>query len=610
MPVLLALAAPVANGQSVESALSPGKLIAGHAKWDEQCEKCHVRFDKAAQTRVCQDCHKEIREDVATHRGFHGHLKDIECRSCHTDHKGRNANISAFDKDKFDHSQTGFVLRDKHRDVKCDSCHKPKTKYRDAPRDCNGCHKKDDVHKGELGPDCAKCHGEKTWKEARFDHEKTRFPISGGKHADVKCNECHKDKRYRETPRDCNSCHKKDDQEKGHKGRFGTKCESCHNDKGWKELRFNHDKDTKFVLKGKHRETKCDKCHPVDKPLYGQHLATKCVACHKKDDDEKGHKGSLGDKCDSCHNEKSWKTTSFDHDKDTKFPLRFKHKDAKCEACHKGGVTGKNAKREKLPTNCYGCHKKDDDEKGHKGRYGEKCETCHNEKDWKKALFNHDKDTKYVLKGKHKQAKCDGCHQPAFGNIYQHKLDTKCFSCHKKDDQEKGHKGQLGEKCEDCHDEKQWKGVKFDHNKSKFPLVGSHVKVECKDCHKTPAFKDAKTDCYSCHKDPLPGKAKTSGDVHKGAFGQKCDACHNMRDWKSWDFDHDKTTFKLDGKHVKVKCNDCHTKPAQPVGGKLTPARPCYSCHAQDDVHDGGFGMQCDRCHVTSDWRTVRAGMR
>jgi len=609
--LLAALAALPARAQNVETTLMPGKVIEGHAKDEEDCEKCHVRFDKAAMTRRCLDCHKEIAADVNGKKGYHGRLKDDECRVCHTDHQGRNAKIVLLDKDKFDHNQTDFALHEKHRDTKGDDCHRPQKKFRDAPGDCNSCHRKDDQekgHKGELGTDCAKCHNEKNWKEvARFDHEKTKFPLLGSKHADVKCADCHLDKKYKDAPKDCNSCHKKVDQEKGHKGRYGVKCETCHNDRSWKEIRFNHDKDTKYPLHGKHHDAKCDKCHATDKPLYGQHLSSKCVACHRKDDDEKGHKGSLGDKCESCHNEKTWKTTNFDHDKDTKYPLRDKHKDAKCEACHKGGVSGKAA-MEKLPQTCIGCHRKDDDEKAHKGRYGEKCETCHNEKDWKKSPFDHDKDTKYALKGKHRETKCDDCHLASLGDIYKHKLDTRCLACHRKIEQDKGHKGQLGEKCEDCHDEKQWKGVKFDHNKSKFPLTGAHIKTECMKCHMTSVFRDAKSDCYACHKEPSAGKEKQTGDVHKGALGTKCEACHNSRDWKSWDFNHGKTSFKLDGKHVEAKCKDCHQKPVERVGGKPTPARPCYSCHVEDDVHDGGFGVQCERCHSSKDFRTIRSG--
>lgn len=589
---LLAFAC-TAWGQAIEKALMPGEVIEGHAKYEHECSNCHQRFDKAAQTRLCLDCHKDVAADVRAKTRLHGRLEDTTCRNCHTEHKGRRAAIAPVDKKKFDHGRSDFKLLGAHREAKCESCHQPKLKYRQAPKLCNDCHKKDDQekgHKGHLGSKCETCHGEKDWKETRFDHEKTKFSLLGGKHAEVKCKECHADKSYQKTPLTCHGCHKKIDDEKGHNGRYGTKCESCHNDKGWKEITFDHDADTHYSLKGKHRQTKCNACHLPEKgPIYQAKLPGKCFACHKKDDQEKGHRGGLGEKCETCHNEKGWKNSSFDHD-DTKFPLRDKHKDAKCDTCHKGGVSGPNAKL-KVDTACVACHRKNDDEKGHKGRYGDKCETCHDAKEWKKSFFNHDKETKYPLKGKHADAKCDTCHLPEKGPIYKSKLEMSCIACHKKDDK---HKGQLGNKCETCHDEKKWTGVPYDHNKSRYPLTGSHAKVECKKCHQTPAYKDAPMACNGCHE---------KEDKHKGRFGTKCESCHYTGTWKTWDFDHDKTRYPLDGAHKKVECYDCHK---EILGAQSKPGRACIACHAKDDVHDGGFSAQCERCHVTANWKKVR----
>jgi len=427
----------------------PGEVIEGHAKYEHDCNNCHQRFDKAAQIRLCLDCHKDVAADVRAKSRLHGRLEDTTCRNCHTDHKGRRAAIAPVDKKKFDHGRTDFKLLGAHREAKCESCHQPKLKYRQAPKLCND--------------------------------------------------------------------------------------------------------------------------------------------CHKKDDQEKGHRGGLGEKCETCHNEKGWKNSSFDHD-DTKFPLRDKHKDAKCDTCHKGGVSGPNAKL-KVDTACVACHRKNDDEKGHKGRYGDKCETCHDAREWKKSFFNHDKETKYPLKGKHADAKCDTCHLPEKGPIYKSKLETACIACHKKDDK---HKGQLGNKCETCHDEKKWTGVPYDHNKSRYPLTGSHAKVDCKKCHQTPAYKDAPMACNGCHE---------KDDKHKGRFGAKCESCHYTGTWKAWDFDHDKTRYPLDGAHKKVDCYECHK---ETLGAQSKPGRACVACHAKDDVHDGGFSAQCERCHVTANWKKVR----
>ncbi|MFZ6819281.1 cytochrome c3 family protein [Undibacterium sp. Ji22W] len=593
--LLLSCTTKLAQADIIEKALMPGELSRAHAKYENECSQCHAKFDKNAQTKLCLDCHKPIAVDVQNKTGMHGRIIDNQCKSCHTEHKGRGTKITILDKPHFDHKKTDFPLLGKHKEIqKCESCHIGKAKFREASMLCNDCHQKidhDKGHRGSLGKQCENCHNETTWKETKFDHEKTKFSLLGGKHKEVKCQSCHIDRIYNTAPKDCYSCHKQDDQDKGHKGRFSTKCDSCHSDKGWKTIKFNHNIDTQYPLKGKHLNSKCDSCHTPERGnVFRQKLSSKCVDCHKKDDQDKGHKGVLGEKCDSCHNERGWKTTSFDHDT-THFPLRDKHQDAKCDSCHIGGVSGKNAKL-KLEKDCVSCHRKDDQSKGHKGRYGSKCESCHTEKAWKASTFNHNRETKFILKDKHLATKCDACHVVERGQLYQaSKLSAACVSCHKKDDQ---HKNQLGEKCETCHNEKRWQDAPYDHNKSIFALTGSHARTNCKNCHLTPAFHDAPKTCLACHQKDNP---------HQRRFGEKCESCHYTGTWSSWDFDHDTTKFKLDGGHQKVSCYGCHSEtlpnPAKP--GKL-----CVSCHAKDDAHDGGFGAQCDRCHTSTNWKKAK----
>ena len=298
----------------------------------------------------------------------------------------------------------------------------------------------------------------------------------------------------------------------------------------------------------------------------------------------------MGKKCESCHVDRDWKEIRFDHDRRTKYPLLGKHADVKCDKCHI------DKKYKKTPKVCSACHKKDDD-KAHKGKYGNKCETCHVEKDWKEVKFNHDKQTKYPLIGKHAdpKVKCASCHK---GDLYKDKLKTDCFSCHEKDDK---HKGQEGKKCESCHNERDWKKTSFNHNRmSKFPLLGGHALVECKKCHAAPTFKDAKSDCWSCHK-------KDDDKTHKQRFGTECQECHNARDWKAWDFDHDKTDFKLGGAHKNTGCYKCHDRP---MSGKVVLQSSCGSCHDRDDVHNGNYGDQCQRCHDGNKWSKIKMGVR
>ena len=205
--VLLGLLSGASAAQSLEGVLMPGKVVAGHAKLEGNCSQCHVRFDRAAQDRLCLDCHKDVAADVRGRQGHHGRIEPHPCRSCHTEHKGREANIAPLG--RFDHRLTDFALRGAHASPKleCKSCHKLRAKYRDTPADCVACHKKDDKHKGSLGPKCADCHAETSWKETRFDHSKTRFALFG-KHLAVECMACHKSAVFKDTPTACVACHR------------------------------------------------------------------------------------------------------------------------------------------------------------------------------------------------------------------------------------------------------------------------------------------------------------------------------------------------------------------------------------------------------------------
>lgn len=509
--IALALFLPLAaKAASLEELVMPGPLIEGHAKFETTCSKCHQPFSKEMQSTLCLACHKDTGADIDGKRGFHGRIPNIaktECKQCHTDHEGRDADILRLDRDTFNHAATDFALRGAHTKARCESCHLPQKKFSEAPGKCFSCHKEDDKHKGRLGQDCAGCHNEESWGKGRFDHDKaTKFPLVG-RHREVLCSACHVNERYKNTPTECVACHRLDDV---HGGSFGQKCEGCHSpQQDWRRIAFDHDRQTKFPLRGAHKTATCRSCHSdqqfKDKP------GTACIDCHRADDE---HKGRNGPKCDSCHSVDNWRQSSFNHDRDTRFPLRNSHAKLPCESCHKGSVS-----KDKPGTSCGSCHRGDD---VHKGKLGEACERCHNTAGWSDKVF-------------------------------------------------------------------------FDHDLTKFPLIGQHAVVPCEECHLAATFKGTTLDCAACHE---------KSDRHGGRLGPKCGDCHNPNGWAFWRFDHNaQTDYPLDGAHKGLRCESCHRNPTR---GAVTQSKSCNACHAGDDVHQGRFGTFCERCHVTSSFKDVR----
>ncbi|NQD37265.1 cytochrome C [Permianibacter sp. IMCC34836] len=566
MLLLLTMVKAASAADSLETALMPGPVIAGHAKLEADCAQCHVKFNKNAQDGQCLGCHKPVAADFKQKTGFHGRLPAQPCRACHLEHRGRDADMVKFDQAGFDHKQTDFLLRGAHQSppLRCQQCHQSEHAFREAPNRCEGCHRADDHHKAALGSDCQRCHAEDKWPNGKFDHSQTRFALDG-KHLTAKCESCHKAGASPALPQTCVACHRTDD---AHKGKFGDDCASCHQASDWKKTRFDHGAVSGFALTGKHASASCKSCHTgaITDPLPNT-----CVSCHKSDD---VHQGKLGTQCQSCHRADAWKGLPFDHSK-TDFALTGAHSKASCKQCHASQLFADTQ------TACASCHQKND---VHKGRFGSQCQSCHDSSNWKPRGFDHGKLTGYALLGKHQPLRCEQCHSKT---LTEPKLDRRCVSCHQQTDP---HKGKLGANCDSCHSESSWQQTRFNHQLTGFPLLGQHLALSCKKCHSDALFKGTSTQCSSCH-----GKT----DKHKGALGSRCEQCHNARDWRLADFNHDKQTrFALTGKHRQLACEQCHVRAGQ-------PASSCGSCHQSDDRHDGRFGSDCGRCHRSENWQQV-----
>jgi hypothetical protein len=151
--------------------------------------------------------------------------------------------------------------------------------------------------------------------------------------------------------------------------------------------------------------------------------------------------------------------------------------------------------------------------------------------------------------------------------------------------------------CDLCHSANGWKFDKsvysFDHNKTAMPLSGQHRVLDCRQCHKSLVFAEAKTACVDCHT-----------DMHNQTVGPECGRCHTSNSWIVENITemHQRSRFPLVGPHYTTDCSRCHPSASllrfEPQGVE------CYDCHSKDYLATtspnhvtGGFSKNCAECH-------------
>ncbi len=290
------------------SMFSPGKLNArrkagvvlngvhSHAELSNNCAACHAApWKSETMGSRCQDCHSDIRSQIAGKEPLHGRLTSgQDCRKCHTEHQGALAELTSFA--NFNHAATAFKLTGRHQTVACEQCHTNQT-YQGTPQSCVGCHADPPVHKGRFGLACADCHTTATWKGVTFNHDLAAFKLTG-KHQTVACAQCHINETYKGTPQACVSCHA---DPAVHKGRFGLACADCHSTATWKGATFSH----VFPLNHGGAQKKnlgCVICHAT----AGDYKAYTCYGCHKHQPEktlEKHARMAIAhiENCAACH---------------------------------------------------------------------------------------------------------------------------------------------------------------------------------------------------------------------------------------------------------------------------------------------------------------------
>ena len=188
---------------------------------DVACAICHV---EAKQPRTgpmqintksfehCSDCHADLHGGQFAARADKG-----ACESCHRETGFRPAIYTVAS-----HSESRFELTNAHTAVACDRCHAENATRGKKMRifrwqklvTCETCHK--NVHGDQfakwIADGCTTCHNTAGWNEARFDHKRTGFELTG-KHIGVRCISCHKGVvngvwQFSKSPRKCEDCHK------------------------------------------------------------------------------------------------------------------------------------------------------------------------------------------------------------------------------------------------------------------------------------------------------------------------------------------------------------------------------------------------------------------
>lgn len=510
----------------LQAQISPGDLTQMHAHLEgiSNCTKCHTLGAKVSNEK-CLACHKEIKVRIDQKKGYHSSSKVYgkTCTICHSDHHGRKYDILHFDKTKFDHNTAGFKLEGAHVKKECDDCHKP-ANIKDPVLK-----KRKNTYLG-LGTQCLTCHEDY--------HQKT----------------------------------------------LSANCSNCHTNEKFKPAsKFDHAK-AKFRLKGSHQDVKCIECHKTsvragkEFQQYTGILYKSCANCHKDP-----HDNQFGQKCTQCHTEESFRAVksigTFDHSK-TGFLLTGRHTSVTCKSCHKGSLTAPLAHGK-----CTDCHVD-----YHKGQFKKQgvvadCRECHNDAGFKVSSYTIEQHNNGVFKlqGAHLATPCIACHKKTENWSFRN-IGSTCSDCH-----QDIHAGYLDSKyypqgnCTSCHTNNRWTEVTFDHSQTKFAITGAHEKQTCRSCHAKGVPADVKVlkftglvpACTSCHEDNHAGQYVENGVTD-------CTRCHTSNNWTLTNFDHNKTRFPLDGKHINVACNDCH---------KMVEATPKpYRQYKFKDV-------RCETCH-------------
>jgi hypothetical protein len=151
--------------------------------------------------------------------------------------------------------------------------------------------------------------------------------------------------------------------------------------------------------------------------------------------------------------------------------------------------------------------------------------------------------------------------------------------------------------CGVCHSPNSWQLDKaiysFDHNKTRLALTGQHAILNCRECHSSLVFSEAKSNCIDCHK-----------DIHQATVGLDCSRCHTPNSWLVHNINdiHQTSRFPLLGMHRGADCEQCHK--SESLLRFDVQGLNCIDCHRQTYLGttnpnhvQAGFSEDCAPCH-------------
>lgn len=157
------------------------------------CTSCHSQDNSLSTEPDCVTCHVQQDHDRTA---LHVKLVGSNCTGCH----------DGVDRMKDFVHDTIYPLQGEHAQADCAECHIDQV-FAGTPQDCVSCHHEPDIHAGEFGEDCARCHNAVAWAPAYLIQHTFELQHTEDEPA-LECQECHITKYSEHT---CIDCHDADD---------------------------------------------------------------------------------------------------------------------------------------------------------------------------------------------------------------------------------------------------------------------------------------------------------------------------------------------------------------------------------------------------------------